>query len=155
MSWVDEERECASVTCENVFTPRAFNHKFCCPGCRKSEEERGDFIILERDGFRCFYCSSCSYLHGTELLVDHVVPIDKGGVSRAWNLVAACVECNLSKGGKIIRTDGLDGMLREIDRRNKKEGIPENAPIKLRGDRSPRRAGVLRVNEDALPDLLS
>jgi 5-methylcytosine-specific restriction endonuclease McrA len=32
-----------------------------------------------------------------ELHVDHVIPVSLGGTNEPWNLVAACVPCNLGK----------------------------------------------------------
>jgi hypothetical protein len=52
------------------------------------------FEILKRDGYRCHYC----YKTGVPLEVDHVIPLFKGGTNDDSNLVAACHECNHSKG---------------------------------------------------------
>ena len=46
--------------------------------------------------------TACSYCHrmfelGETATVDHVVPLNKGGSSRAFNLVACCFGCNSSK----------------------------------------------------------
>jgi len=51
--------------------------------------------IFERDGFRCVYCGATSQLE-----LDHVVPLSRGGAHCADNLVVACRSCNASKGNK-------------------------------------------------------
>jgi len=50
--------------------------------------------ILNRDGHACRYCFEV-VTH-----VDHVIPKSKGGTNDPENLVAACAECNYSKGAK-------------------------------------------------------
>ena len=52
--------------------------------------------ILRRDGHRCQYCGKTEAV----LTVDHVVPKAKGGPDTWENLVAACVQCNNSKGDR-------------------------------------------------------
>lgn len=47
---------------------------------------------LERFDHACAYCGCES-----ELTVDHVIPIIKGGCNLIWNVVPACARCNLSK----------------------------------------------------------
>jgi hypothetical protein len=52
-------------------------------------------MILERDNRKCVYClldlSEDSYV------LDHLVPISKGGTNRRFNLVSACGGCNQRK----------------------------------------------------------
>lgn len=46
--------------------------------------------VLRRDGFRCQYCGR----PGSDLTIDHIVPIALGG-KHAWdNVVACCQRCN-------------------------------------------------------------
>lgn len=46
---------------------------------------------LEELGRRCLYClEPASHL-------DHVVPLAKGGRHAIWNLVPACIDCNMGK----------------------------------------------------------
>lgn len=54
------------------------------------------FEILRRDEFTCQYCGA-KPADGTELHVDHVIPVALGGEDKASNLVAACKDCNLGK----------------------------------------------------------
>lgn len=57
--------------------------------------------ILLRDHGTCAYCGSKS-----NLTVDHVVPLSKGG-PKAWeNVVTACERCNSKKGDKTLKQMG-------------------------------------------------
>ncbi|KAI3688063.1 hypothetical protein L1987_81769 [Smallanthus sonchifolius] len=51
--------------------------------------------ILARDNFSCQYCSST-----TNLTIDHVLPMSRGGEWEWENLVTACLSCNSKKGQK-------------------------------------------------------
>lgn len=62
---------------------------------RQRQKWRVRFQILERDNFRCHYCGTPA--SETKLVIDHVVPLAKGGEDRPRNMCAACPPCN---GGK-------------------------------------------------------
>lgn len=47
------------------------------------------------DKGRCHYCQA--EVTPTELTMDHVVPLARGGKSTKGNLVTACKECNTKK----------------------------------------------------------
>jgi 5-methylcytosine-specific restriction endonuclease McrA len=54
--------------------------------------------IFARDNNQCQYCGK--KYPTTELSLDHVIPRSQGG-SNAWeNIVCACVNCNVRKGGR-------------------------------------------------------
>jgi hypothetical protein len=59
------------------------------------------FAVLERDGFRCVYCGVTA--EDSEMHVDHVTPVSKGGTNDLHNLATACVDCNLGKGDREIQ----------------------------------------------------
>ena len=61
--------------------------------------------IYARDRNRCQYCGKRSPT--SELSLDHVVPRSLGGKATWHNIVCACVECNVRKGG---RTPEMAGM---------------------------------------------
>lgn len=48
--------------------------------------------ILERDKHRCVYCTA--QVSEDTFVLDHVIPISKGGTNRRHNLVASCELCN-------------------------------------------------------------
>lgn len=52
--------------------------------------------VLERDNHTCSYC----HQRKSQMEVDHIIPIARGGSNDAENLTAACKECNWKKGGQ-------------------------------------------------------
>lgn len=62
---------------------------------RERQSWRVRFQIMERDGFRCHYCGTPA--RETKLVIDHVIPLAKGGEDHSRNMAAACQPCN---GGK-------------------------------------------------------
>lgn len=51
--------------------------------------------VLVRDRFTCTYCGAIG--PETELEVDHIHPVSKGGSNHISNLTTACKPCNLKK----------------------------------------------------------
>ncbi len=54
--------------------------------------------IYARDRNRCQYCGK--KYRTSELSLDHIVPRSMGGKTTWENLVCACTECNVQKGGR-------------------------------------------------------
>jgi uncharacterized protein YdaU (DUF1376 family) len=54
--------------------------------------------IFLRDNYTCTYCGN----RGGELHCDHVVPIARNGTNDDDNLTTACVDCNISKGARLL-----------------------------------------------------
>jgi 5-methylcytosine-specific restriction endonuclease McrA len=54
--------------------------------------------IFARDNNQCQYCGK--KYPTTELSLDHVTPRSQGGMSTWDNIVCACVNCNVRKGGR-------------------------------------------------------
>lgn len=52
--------------------------------------------IIRRYNYRCAYCGKRCIL-----TQDHVVPVSKGGEHSPYNIVPACIECNIKKGVKL------------------------------------------------------
>lgn len=52
--------------------------------------------ILARDGNACVYCTAA--LSEDTFVLDHLIPVAKGGANRKHNLAAACETCNLRRG---------------------------------------------------------
>jgi 5-methylcytosine-specific restriction endonuclease McrA len=56
--------------------------------------------IIERDNSRCHMCNrKCS---GTNLHIDHVIPLSRGGTHTLENLRVACATCNTSKRDRAV-----------------------------------------------------
>ncbi len=54
--------------------------------------------IYVRDGNRCQYCGH--KFSSSELSLDHVIPLSRGGNSSWENVVCACLACNVRKGNR-------------------------------------------------------
>jgi len=61
--------------------------------------------ILLRDRNTCQYCGAI--LASSDLTLDHVIPRSRGGKSTWENLVAACNECNRTKGSRLPHEAGM------------------------------------------------
>jgi 5-methylcytosine-specific restriction endonuclease McrA len=61
--------------------------------------------IYARDGSHCQYCGR--KFPTTELSLDHVVPKRLGGKTTWENVVCACLQCNIRKGGRTPEQAGL------------------------------------------------
>lgn len=69
---------------------------------REGISSRLRWRILERDGFKCFYCGTKGGSEA-ELQVDHKISVNDGGTNDPENLVACCAKCNGGKGKRSIR----------------------------------------------------
>lgn len=65
---------------------------------REVKFSRGNIYI--RDDNRCQYCGR--RFTASELSLDHVVPVSRGGRSSWENVVCACLPCNVRKGNKLL-----------------------------------------------------
>jgi 5-methylcytosine-specific restriction endonuclease McrA len=54
--------------------------------------------IFARDNNQCQYCGK--RFSTSELSLDHVIPRSQGGQSSWENIVCACINCNVRKGGR-------------------------------------------------------
>lgn len=70
-------------------------------GKRKPIPKSLRFEVLARDNFTCQYCGAKA-TDGALLHIDHIVPVKEGGTNEITNLVAACADCNLGKGAKML-----------------------------------------------------
>jgi 5-methylcytosine-specific restriction endonuclease McrA len=63
--------------------------------CRPSTR----LAIYLRDGLACCWCGS-SVEEGTQLSLDHIKPVSKGGDNQPTNLITCCMKCNSSRGNR-------------------------------------------------------
>jgi len=61
--------------------------------------------IFARDRNSCQYCGN--HYPTSELSLDHIVPRSMGGKSAWENIVCACAECNVKKGGRTPKQAGM------------------------------------------------
>lgn len=80
-----------SMQIPSVVALRDYVHLDRCPSFTR-------YNVFLRDDFSCQYCGRA---HRVESLTfDHVIPRCQGGGTSWQNVVAACQECNLYKGGR-------------------------------------------------------
>ena len=61
--------------------------------------------LFARDANRCQYCGR--RFRTSDLSIDHVIPRSRGGHTVWSNVVCACMECNVRKGGRTPAEAGL------------------------------------------------
>ncbi len=61
--------------------------------------------IFARDRNRCQYCGQT--FPTSELSLDHVIPRSQGGGTDWLNIVCACIDCNIRKGGRTPEQAGI------------------------------------------------
>jgi 5-methylcytosine-specific restriction endonuclease McrA len=69
--------------------------------------------IFRRDHYRCQYCGTRMGM----LTIDHVFPRRLSGEYSWSNLVTACKDCNLMKGGRTLKEAGLQLLQKPIEPR--------------------------------------
>lgn len=60
------------------------------------------FRVFVRDNFTCQYCGRNVKKDKIEIVVDHIIPLNKGGTNICTNLTTACEECNSGKGDALL-----------------------------------------------------
>lgn len=63
---------------------------------RKGLSKKLRFSVFSRDNYTCAYCGSVP--PNVKLVVDHIVPVSKGGGDEIDNLRTSCNDCNSGKG---------------------------------------------------------
>ena len=69
---------------------------------RKAEVPFSKKNVYRRDGHTCQYCGSAS-----DLTLDHVLPISRGGRTAWNNVVCCCRKCNARKGNRLPEDAGM------------------------------------------------
>lgn len=57
------------------------------------------YEVMNRDGFKCKKCGANG--GESQLEIDHIVPVSRGGLTEKDNLQTLCFPCNRGKGNKI------------------------------------------------------
>lgn len=112
---------------------------------RGKRRRRKEWVIFNRDEFRCVYCGKSSIEDGVKLEADHVIARSAGGKDVAGNLVTACRGCNRSKFDGELEGDAPNRLLGLVAERNAARRIHPELPVDL--GRSP-----LKEREQEHPD---
>jgi 5-methylcytosine-specific restriction endonuclease McrA len=75
--------------------------------------------IFARDNNQCQYCGK--KFSTSELSLDHIVPRSQGGESSWENVVCACIDCNVRKGGRTPKQAHM-GLIRKPEK-------PKRSPL--------------------------
>jgi hypothetical protein len=68
---------------------------------RVAISKRQRFDIFNRDSFTCRYCGKTP--PNVLLVVDHIIPISKGGTNDSDNLATSCEQCNQGKSATLVK----------------------------------------------------
>jgi hypothetical protein len=98
---------------------------------RGKRKRRKDWVIFNRDDFRCVYCGKSSIEDGVKLEADHVIARSAGGLDTAGNLVTSCRTCNRSKFDGELITDTAERLLTLTSERNRARRISDQLPVDL------------------------
>ena len=73
-------------------------------GASRNSMEELKPIVLARDRYTCTACTKSKWeFPNIVLTVDHIVPVAKGGLTILPNLKTLCIDCHISKLGKVNR----------------------------------------------------
>lgn len=61
--------------------------------------------VFERDNYTCQYCGRSG--DEADLVIEHIIPISKGGTDDIRNLCTACSECNSEKYNRMLTISEL------------------------------------------------
>ena len=65
--------------------------------------------VRRRAGFRCEYCQFPERLAELRFQLDHIIPEQHGGPTRAENLAWSCLRCNKHKGPNLSGREAATG----------------------------------------------
>lgn len=122
--------QCAECGCARRYVPQFGvvdgDYKFCSKRCRKRASDRvrtrmrraatrsahvepvDHNVVFDRDCWRCGLCGRLTIKtkrgtqHEKAPVVDHIVPLSKGGEHTYKNVQCACHACNSAKGASIV-----------------------------------------------------
>ena len=111
-----EQFEKTCCVCGKLYKTNLKKQVYCSEECHRERRliwqrqynvERLDapiktrFEVLAKSGFKCRYCGRGAN-EGAILVIDHIIPVARGGRSESSNYVAACQECNLGKSDLLL-----------------------------------------------------
>lgn len=87
---LDRIQECRQYVAEHA------RHKVTSKSTRRETQSQYNRLFMKvgrRDGFSCIKCGHT----GSDLQLDHIKPVSKGGINALDNLQLLCPSCNLAK----------------------------------------------------------
>lgn len=115
-------RQCGASFVMDRSAQHAMNYVFCTLRCgtrhgknlrryrkrgrnRAVDSKIARWQVFERDGWRCRLCGrkvrrDVTWDHPKSPVVDHIVPLSRGGVHESWNVQTAHRKCNELKGNR-------------------------------------------------------
>ena len=95
-----------------------------------TERHRLKEFLLDRWGRKCAYCGKSDRL----LIIEHIAPVSRGGVTTISNLTISCYDCNMAKGTKTASEFGFPEVAEKAIRigRSKKTTGRADAVLNLR-----------------------
>ena len=137
--------------CGQNFLSKMPHAKYCSDKCRQIANNRNitkipsDFLVFERDNFRCVYCGKSSIEDGVKLAVEHIFPVKRGGQADLVNLVTACTSCNGQKSSIIMSDDNILRLWNEVARRSESSPVGHYEELLEKFEKSTeyRRARIL------------
>lgn len=105
---------------------------------RRQITAKARFEIFKRDGFKCQYCGHAP--PDVALVLDHVIPVSKGGQTTAGNLITSCNDCNAGKHAQPLY------VLTKIVVRNHRQTKEKQDPAKRREKNRLERLRKRRAN---------
>ncbi|MBI3012714.1 MAG: HNH endonuclease [Elusimicrobia bacterium] len=61
--------------------------------------------IYDHYGYRCCYCGE--KFQTSDLNLEHIIPVSRGGQSTWNNVVTSCIPCNIEKGDRLPQEAGM------------------------------------------------
>lgn len=102
--------------------------------------------VMGRDGGACVYCGSTA-----NVVIDHLIPVARGGDNQPDNLVAACKRCNSGKAGRLLEETTMT--FRDPARWNQyqsaKDRLSPLVTVTSKGDSSDSSRNTVTVQEQS------
>jgi hypothetical protein len=99
-------QECKRTLSRNIYIGGFSAAGKDCADCRTLRKGRQPitlktrFTVFTKDNFTCQYCGRSA--PKVELVLDHKIPVSKGGDNSISNLTTSCVDCNAGKSDFLI-----------------------------------------------------
>lgn len=65
--------------------------------------------VRQRANYLCEYCHTSEKWQYVTFTIDHVIPLNQGGLNSLENLALACFHCNRRKSNKLTAIDSESG----------------------------------------------